>query len=88
MSETLEVQEYNDNLVLTTKDNPFNPKLQYDSWKTWDEQNGYHTEALLARVADIPVDADIDDDALMQQFIIEARQTILDNDAEEIYLLI
>lgn len=68
MSQSPETEDYNDNLVLTTKDNPFNPKTQYENWKAWDEQKGYYTEAYLARVANIPLDADLEDDALIQQF--------------------
>ena len=88
MPEELEITEYTDNLVLTTIDNPFNPKTHYRNWKTWDEQQGYFTESFLARVADIPVDADIDDDILVEQYLIKARQLIIDNDVEEIYMLV
>ena len=85
MTETIEDL---DNKVLTTKDNPFNPKTHYYNWKTWDESNGYHTESYVARVADIPVDADIDDDALVEQYMTQAIQTILDNDELGIYVLV
>lgn len=37
--------------MLTTVDNPFNPFTQYDEWANYDEQLGYHTPSLLARVA-------------------------------------
>ncbi len=77
-----------DELVLTTKDNPFNPKTEYLNWKTWDERSGYHTEAYVARVADIPLDVDLDDDILIGQFTRQAYQTILDNDVNELYLLV
>lgn len=36
--------------MLTTVDNPYNPFIQFDEWSTWDEANGYHTTAYLARV--------------------------------------
>lgn len=75
-------------LVLTTKDNPFNPKTQYDNWKTWDERAGYNTEAYVARVADIPLDFDLDDDILIGQFTTQAYRTILDNDETGLYLLV
>ncbi len=88
MEETLELDAFNDNLVLTTKDNPFNPKEMYKNWKTWDESHGYHTEAYLARVANIPLDVDINDDVLIEQFIKVARESILEHDSEGIYMLV
>lgn len=36
--------------VLTTVDNPFNHVTQFKEWDAWDQQHGYHTLALLARV--------------------------------------
>ena len=36
--------------MLTTIDNPFNPFEDFDSWKAFDEQQGYYTCELLARV--------------------------------------
>ncbi len=82
MNETME------NLVLTTKDNPFNPKTHYDNWKAWDEQNGYYTEAYVARVADIPVDADLEDDVMIEQMMDAAIRIILDDDVTEMYVLV
>jgi hypothetical protein len=37
--------------MLTTVDNPFNPFVEFDSWFAFDRDAGYHTPALLARVA-------------------------------------
>lgn len=37
--------------MLTTMDNPYSPVTQYDEWYAWDEQAGYHTPGLLARIA-------------------------------------
>lgn len=39
-------QEY----MLTTVDNPFNPHTQFDEWFAFDEQQGYHTSSFLARM--------------------------------------
>ena len=39
-----------DSYMLTTVDNPFNPFTQWREWFAYDEQMGYHTCALLARV--------------------------------------
>lgn len=35
--------------MLTTLDNPYDPFTQWDEWYTWDEAAGYHTTAYLAR---------------------------------------
>lgn len=36
--------------MLTTTDNPFNPDTEYDEWLAFDEDRGYFTNGLLARV--------------------------------------
>ena len=36
--------------MLTTVDNPFNPFTQFNEWQAYDQQLGYNTLALLARV--------------------------------------
>ena len=36
--------------MLTTVDNPFDPFTQYTEWARYDEDKGYYTPALLARV--------------------------------------
>lgn len=41
--------------MLTTTDNPFDPLTQWDAWYNWDEQAGYQTCGLLARLI---IDAD------------------------------
>lgn len=37
--------------MLTTLDNPFDPFKQFDDWLAFDEAQGYHTCAYLARIA-------------------------------------
>lgn len=37
--------------MLTTVDNPYNPFVQFDEWKAFDEQKGYYTCEYLARIA-------------------------------------
>jgi len=36
--------------MLTTTDNPFNPFTHWDEWYQYDEQAGYCTSGLLARI--------------------------------------
>ena len=37
--------------ALTTVDNPFDPIDNYDSWLLFDEEKGYFSNSLLARIA-------------------------------------
>lgn len=37
--------------MLTTVDNPYNPFIQFDDWKAFDESKGYYTCEYLARIA-------------------------------------
>jgi hypothetical protein len=36
--------------MITTQDNPYDPRTDYPAWHTWDTSNGYNTSAYLARV--------------------------------------
>lgn len=36
--------------MLTTVDNPYNPFTQFHEWRVWDENHGYYSLPLLARV--------------------------------------
>lgn len=36
--------------MLTTVDNPFDPFDSWDNWRRWDQDHGYYTCELLARV--------------------------------------
>lgn len=36
--------------TITTSDNPFNPFLQFDAWRNYDESKGYNTLAYLSRL--------------------------------------
>lgn len=50
--------------MLTTVDNPFNPFTQYDEWSAYDEQAGYHTNGLLARMIKTSSDLSEADESL------------------------
>lgn len=41
----------NDEIMLTTVDNPFDPFTQFDEWNAFDEEKGYYTCSYLARFA-------------------------------------
>lgn len=38
-------------VMITTADNPFDPRTDFFAWYAWDTQEGYNTCAYLARVA-------------------------------------
>jgi hypothetical protein len=40
----------NEQHMLTTKDNPWNPFKDFNEWYSWDVANGYHTLSYLARI--------------------------------------
>lgn len=37
-------------VMITTTDNPYDPRTHYPAWYAWDTKEGYHTCAYLARV--------------------------------------
>lgn len=37
-------------VMITTQDNPYDPRIDFASWFAWDVQQGYNTCAYLARV--------------------------------------
>ena len=37
--------------MLTTIDNPFDPRTQWSEWDKYDKEKGYHTCSYLARIA-------------------------------------
>ncbi len=40
----------NEEVMITTTDNPFDPFEDFQSWMTWDMSHGYNTMGLLARL--------------------------------------
>lgn len=77
-----------DELMLSTSDNPYNPKTDYEKWRRWDVDNGYNTEEYLSRLTDVPDDVDMDDDITISKLVNQAVQDILDNDEHGIYILV
>lgn len=43
-------------VMITTTDNPYNPFVQFDEWKEFDETKGYFTSEYLARIAVVSED--------------------------------
>ena len=62
---------------LTTRDNPYDPFEQFDSWFTFDISHGYNSCGLLARIAKT---SDQLSDRENEQEIEEAIDWILKND--------
>jgi hypothetical protein len=71
--------------MLTTKDNPFNPFVNYDAWEQWDEDNGYYTPQLVARVSNPSVDLS---DEEQEALYVSACDFIITNDLTGMYTLI
>lgn len=42
--------------MLTTEDNPYDPRLDFRAWYAWDVEQGYNTCSYLDRVALLPRD--------------------------------
>lgn len=58
--------------MLTTVDNPFDPWTQWDEWFAYDQNSGYNTPGLLARVALASNElAEVDQDHAIQTAIQE-----------------
>ena len=77
-------------ILLTTKDNPFNPFTQYDDWKYFDEiSKHYNTEAYVAREVGL-LDPDLSDEALARERMTAFQEIIKLNDelGLDIYTLI
>ncbi len=59
-------------IAITTEDNPYNPLIQFDEWKAFDEQQRYFTCEYLARVCySSPNLSDADNEAELERAIDE-----------------
>lgn len=79
-----------EDVLLTTKDNPYNPFTEYDDWKYYDEiQNHYDTEAYVARVVGM-LDFDLSPKELAHERVKAFYEIIRFNDelGLDIYTLI
>ena len=77
-------------ILLTTKDNPYNPFTQYDDWKYFDEKmKHYNTEAYVARETGM-LDSELSDEALARERVKAFEEIIKLNDeiGFDVYVLI
>lgn len=74
------LEQEQEDVMLTTHDNPYNPREDYDKWRRWDVDNGYHTEEVLARYLDIPVNVDVDDEEKINELRQQAILTLVEHD--------
>jgi len=73
-------------LMLTTFDNPYNPKVDYDKWRNWDIDNDYCTEALIDRLSNIP--DDVEDPVAIHKTMVDTMLSIAADDPLQMYRLI
>lgn len=69
-------------VMLTTVDNPYNPFIQFDEWKAFDEAKGYYTCEYLARIAKTSIELS---EADYDQAVEDAIDEILYHDLLGIY---
>lgn len=69
-------------VMITTVDNPYDPRTHFIEWYTWDLHQGYHTCSYLARIL-----ADTDDfpDAYNDRLVEQAIDEIIDIHAGGLY---
>lgn len=84
----LSVTDTDDDLMLTTIDNPHSPKTDYTLWKRWDSDNGYNTEEYIARLVSMEEDCDVDDEFKLNLITSRVIEDILINDTLEVYRLV
>lgn len=68
--------------MLTTIDNPYDPFTQWDEWYAWDQAAGYYTTAYLARVL---TTSDQLSDADQEQAITDAIDDIVKENITGLY---
>lgn len=85
---TLDTDLNEEDLRLTTIDNPYSPKDEYDMWKKHDVEQGYETESYIARLIVMHEDFDADDDFIISVISSKVVNDIIENDVLGIYKLI
>jgi hypothetical protein len=69
--------------MITTEDNPFDPRTDYASWYAWDVEQGYNTCAYLARI--VALFPDSFPDELQDAAVEEAIDEIIEIHAGGLY---
>jgi hypothetical protein len=64
-----------DSYMLSTSDNPYNPFVDFDKWRVWDESEGYYSLAYQARIAWV---SDELPESLYKEAIVDAIDEIVD----------
>lgn len=76
---------FDEDSVITTIDNPYNPKKDYEKWLEFDHSKGYNTSELLDRLVGFDEN---DDKEVERRKYVKALLLILFNDVEGVYRLI
>lgn len=71
--------------MLTTEDNPYDPRTQFELWLDWDHEQGYFTNEYLSRVANVPPDMDDEEADILYDLAI---QSILEENLLGIYKIV
>lgn len=72
-------------MLLSTKDNPWNPHTHFDQWYAWDIAHGYNTLGYLERLCPHAVGlADVDQEMLIQ----DAYNRIMLDNVNGLYVLV
>lgn len=72
-------------IMLTTKDNPFNPFTHYEEWEAYDLSHGYCCNAYIARMASYSLDLT---DAEIEEASEQAIMLIVAEDVTDIYEIV
>lgn len=75
---------FQDGDMLTSIDNPYNPKEDFGKWYIWDITNGYNTSEYIARLANYE---DSDDEEELKRKYYESIQFIIENN-EDLYKIV
>lgn len=68
--------------MITTEDNPYDPRTDFGAWYMWDTGQGYNTSSYLARVASVSEDFP---QVVIDRQIEDAIDEIIDMHSGKIY---
>lgn len=68
--------------MITTVDNPFDPREDFKAWDQWDRAHGYNTSSYLDRVAALPDEVP---EVIVDKVRDDAIQEIIDIHGGEMY---